>query len=369
MSRICLMLAVVFLTVTSFAVAQMPTGPKELPRVSVETVQDRASVTTKKYVGSVDPIEKVVSLARISGDILEVAFKEGDIVEQGQLLFVIDDIRYQAAVKSAEAEIKKTKAKIEYAMNTYNRNLELYETKAVSKDEVENTKSVLSGLEAELQANEAALALAQDDLAHTRIFSMITGRSGRITYTKGNYITPQSGDLVTVVQVSPIYVRFSMSEKDLFSLFSCQEELCEKAKIKIMLSGDVLYEEEGQITFIDNEIKTTTDSVRLWATFPNAKHRLQPGGAVTVYLSREDTEKKPAVRLSAVMFDNTGHYVYIVNEKNIVVKREVSLGSSDGTFRTLLSGVKAGEVVIVDGTHKVMPGDEVVPVEREGAAQ
>ncbi|MDO5581889.1 MAG: efflux RND transporter periplasmic adaptor subunit [Planctomycetia bacterium] len=352
-----------FLPFTSDLSAQMP-GPKEKPKiyVPVEKVISLSPVITKKYVGTLEAIEKVVSLARISGDIIEVAFKDGDRVEKDQLLFRIDDTRYQAAVKSAEAHIKQVKARIRYAQNNYERNHELSEQNAVSKDEAESALSVLEAFQAELLQAEASLVLAQDDLIHTKIRSMINGRVGRTNYTLGNYITPASGPLVTVVQYDPIYVRFSMSERDFLNLFGTVEELQKTASIQLKLPNDRIYPEKGKIAFVNNEIKTHTDSVNIWATFENPKEILRSGGIATVLLTKQNGRLRPAVKLSAIMFDKDGYYVYVMNAKKIVERRNVEVGPSDGVHQTIFGGLETEEIVLVGGTHKVIPGAEVIPV-------
>lgn len=344
--------------------AQMGGMQRVTETVAVETVIEKKPILTKKYVAVFEPIEKVVSLARVSGDIVNISFKEGEIVEKGQLLFAIDDVRYQAILKQSEANISKLKAKIEYAQNNYQRNLELFASKAVSKDEVENLTSVLAGCNAELLAEEATQLLTLDDLKHTKIHSMIDGRIGRTSYTVGNYITPASGPLVTVVQIDPIYVRFSMSEKDFLSLYGNVEKLKAEGKLKLRLTNDEFFDEAGEITFVDNEIKTNTDTLHIWATFKNSKYQLNPGGIATLYLSKVENRMKPAVRLSAIMFDRAGHFVYLLDDKNAVVRKSVILGPADaaGEFQIIEKGVEPGDVIIVDGTHKAIPGTVVEPI-------
>lgn len=339
-------------------------GPKEKPKVyvPVEKVITLSPVIEKKYVGTLESIEKVVSLARISGDILEVAFNEGDLVEKDQLLFRIDDIRYQAAVKSAEAHIKQVKAKIRYAQSNYERNRELSQQNAVSKDEAESALSVLEAFQAELLQAEASLVLAQDDLAHTKILSMIKGRAGRTNYSLGNYITPSSGPLVTVVQFDPIYVRFSISERDFLNLFGTVEELKKTSSIQLKLPNDRIYPEKGKVAFVNNEIKTHTDSVNIWATFDNPKEILRAGGIATVLLTKQNGRLRPAVKLSAVMFDKIGYFVYVMNPQKIIERRNVEVGPTDGVYQTIFSGIDLGDTVLVGGTHKVVPGAEVIPV-------
>lgn len=348
----------------------------------------------KKYPATFEPIEKVQAVARISGNIIKTAFEEGDMVEKGQLLFEIEDIRYQAAVNSRlakvaqnrarieshKANIRQIEAKVNYAQNDYNRNKELYEKKVHTKDVVENSLSILEALkanlegakadltatEAELEGSLADLVLAEDDLKQTKIYSMISGQTGRLTYSTGNYVTPNSQPLITVSQIDPIYVRFSISQKDFVTYFGNVEKLKQTATLNLKLADDSTYEESGHISFIDNEINSNTDTIRVWATFKNEKHHLNPGGVASLMLTQKSTETRPAVRVSALLFDAKGYFIYILNpETNIAERRDVTVGIGNSEFKTILTGLQADEIVVVDGTHKIMPGAEVKPVYRE----
>lgn len=376
-------LGIVSALIPSVVSAQM--GGKAIPpRVLTDTVVGRNPTIYRKYNGQFEPIEKVTSLARISGILEKINFQEGDMVEAGQVLFEIEDVRYHAAVKAAQSRIDVIKAKIKYAQNTYERNKVLTEQKAVAVDTAENTLSVLEGFQAELLGAEASLTLAEEDLKYTRINTPLKGRVGRVNYTEGNYITPQSGVLVTVVQIDPIYVRFSMSERDFTSMYGTLDKLKETAVLSIQLASGEYYHGKGRIAFIDNQIKSRTDTINVWAEYENPQGVLNPGGLATVLLARTESEAKPAVKLSAVMFDRQGHFVYTTEMKSFeekdregnvtgshtgtaVVRRNVTLGAADGEYQTIESGLTVGEVVIVDGTHKAVPGDEITPVPVEPA--
>lgn len=363
------------------------------PQVVVTKIMERKPVILKKYVGSFEPIEKFVTLARVSGNIEQQPFKEGDLVEKGAVLFEIEKIRYQATLEASKAKIESIKAKIEslkaqqlqvsarlrYAQNNYERNKELYEKgSVVAKDTMENSKSLLDGqtaeykaseaqiksAEAELQAAEADIKIVEDDLSHCTIHSEITGRAGRVNHTLGNYITPASGPLVTIVQMDPIYFRFSMSERDFVTLFGTLENLKANAKIKIQLANGSQYEEEGKIAFIDNQLQATTNTIYIWATYKNSQEILRPGGVATMTLAKEEDELRPAVPVSSVMFDGTTHAVYIVGANNLVERRRVELGPLDGDWQIINVGVKAGETVVSEGTHKITlrPGPDGKPL-------
>lgn len=361
------------------ASAQMKSAPS---KVAVETVTLRRPEVKRKYNGLFDPIDTVTSLARISGTLEKINFKEGDLVHKGDILFEIEDVRYKANVQSAQSDIDVIQAKIRYANTTYERNKKLLATKSVSEDDVDNLLSVLEGFQAQLLGAEADLILAQEDLSYTRIESMLTGRVGRVNYSEGNYITPQSGPLVKVVQIDPIYVRFSMSEHDFATYYGNLDELKKRAKLSLQLANGEYYNGEGEISFIDNEIKTKTDSLYVWATYANPDGVLNPGGLCTVHLSSVEGEEFPSVKVSAVMFDAEGHYVFAVEDGEFdtvddsgevtgkhmgktAVRRSVTIGPGDGVYQSIRSGLKVGDVVVVGGSNKIIPGAEIIPVEKK----
>lgn len=343
---------------------------KKLPsKVLVEKAVSVSDEIERKYPGRVEAINKVTIQPRVSGTLLAATFREGDMVKEGQLLFEIEDARYKASVQAAEAKIKQLEIKIDYAKNNYERQDRLAKIKAVSQDQVENSLSTLRELEAQLLQAKAELILAQEDLKYTRVYSPLTGRIGRLTYSTGNYITPTSQPLATITQVDPIYVRFPMSEKDFLSLFGNDEELRNRAELRIVIASGRTYPQPGTVAMSDNEVKSGTDSLNVWAQFDNPRQMLQPGGISTVVLNKKNADKVAAVTISAVQHDTQGSYIYVLDDKNTVVRRPVSIGSTTGNKQIITDGLKEGEIVIIDGLHKTRPGATVVPVFREALQQ
>ena len=270
-------------------------------------------ITKKKYVGNVEAIEEVDSVARVSG-VLTVApgFEEGKHVSKGQLLFTIDPVPYQAKVDVAKATIQQLKAQIDYAEKNFKRAEDLLQRNAASKNDMESAESSLLSLQAQLLGAEAQLVLAEEDLGYTQIKSEIDGRAGRRAYSTGNYVSLQSDPLVKVVQTDPIYVRFTMSERDYISMFSNFDDLKNNSKLSLTLPNDTTYPLEGEISFVDNTVKSTTDTIKVWATFKNPNETLNPGGVVTVNLAKYAETKTATVEPSAVMFDGKTNYVYVL---------------------------------------------------------
>lgn len=349
--------AVAALSIPLFA--QMPGAMKQT--VGVAEVEEVANVQSRRYTGQVVAQAVVNVTPRVSGEILKLGFNDGDYVKKGQMLYTIEKTQYEAAVKQAEASIAEIKANLEYAQSSYDRNERLYEVNAASKDAMENTKSALGALKAAEAAAEASLVTANENLKYTTITAAIDGLAGVTKYTEGNYITPSSGTILTIIQMQPIRVRFSMSTGDFLSGYGSLTALKKEGQISLKLADGSEYATEGKIEFLNNEANVKTDAIQVYASFPNADMKLIPGSTVTVTLSKKSATKMPAVPPSAVMYNASETYVYVVGEGNKIERRSVELGDMTKTHQLIKSGLKTGERVVYQGTHKVMPGDEIVP--------
>ena len=339
--------------------AQMPGAMKQV--VGVAPVEEVSNVQSRRYTGQVVAQAEVNVVPRVSGEILKLGFKDGDYVKKGQLLYAIEKTQYEAAVKQAEANIAESKARLEYAESSFERNQTLYEVNAASKDTMESTKSAVDAFKAALAAAEAGLVTAQENLKYTDITAAIDGLVGVTKFTAGNYITPSSGPMITIIQMQPIRVRFSISMADFLSGYGSLTVLKQNGQVALKLADGSEYASEGTIEFLNNEANVKTDAVQVYASFPNADMKLIPGSTVTVTLSKKTGDKMPAVPPSAVMHDAQTSFVYVVGEGNKIERRVIELGDMTKTHQLVKSGLKIGEKVVYQGTHKVMPGDEIVP--------
>ena len=343
--------------------AQMPGAMKQV--VGVSPVEEVSNVQSRRYTGQVVAQAEVNVVPRVSGEILKLGFKDGDYVKKGQLLYAIEKTQYEAAVKQAEANIAECKAKLEYAQSSFDRNQMLYEVNATSKDTMENTKSAVEALKAGLAAAEAGLITAQENLKYTDITAAIDGLVGVTKLTAGNYVSPSSGSLLTIIQMQPIRVRFSISMADFLSGYGSLTALKQNGNVTLKLADGTEYKTGGTIEFLNNEANMKTDAVQVYASFPNADMKLIPGSTVTVTLSKKSGDKMPAVPPSAVMHDAQESFVYVVGADNKLERRLIELGDMTKTHQLVKSGLKAGENVVFQGTHKVMPGDEIIPAAPE----
>ena len=344
-----------------------PAGMIPKAMVGVEkavVVQDRQ---VRRYTAQVVSKSVVNLVSRVSGEILKVGFKDGSAVKTGQVLYQLDPIQYEAAVKGAEAKVAECKAKLEYAQKNFDRKSLLYTKKIASQDAVESTESDLGAYRAALLAAQAQLITAKDNLKNTKIVSPINGIAGVTAYTKGNYLTPSSGVLTSVIQINPIRVCFSMSTADYLELFGSENALKRFARITVTLSNGKILQEKGKVELINNAANVRTDSIQIYALFPNKAKKLIPGSTVSVTLEKIVSGKYPAIRPSAVMHDAKGSFVYVPDAKNIISKRYITCGNVNGDYQLVTKGLKAGERVVINGTHKTMPGGEIIPQMQGGS--
>lgn len=338
--------------------AQGMQGPP--PAVAVAKTVMVNEQGTKQYIGKLVSTHSVDLKARVSGYLVDVYSKEGDMVKAGDLVMQIEDTLYVAKVKSAEAKVKQKNAELEYARSNYARQQELAGISA--KSEMDEASRLLKLREAELAECEAALAEAKTNLSYTRIVSPITGRFGKATYSPGNYVTTSSDALGSISKISPIYVKVAISEPDYIRMFGTPDRILKDAVIRIRTADRKMFDEVGHVKLADNKIDPKTGTLMLWCVFENKSGRLIPGGVVDAFISRKVTEKYPAIQVSAIMQSKQGPYVYVLDGENKVQVRPVVTGGIVGSRQIIVKGLKEGETVIVDGTHKAMPGQAVTPV-------
>lgn len=342
-----------------------PGGPAIKQAVRVGKVFEVENFEAHRYTGRVVSPAVVQVVAQVSGEILEVGFQDGKPVRKGQMLYKIDPVQYEAAVKSAEAKIAECKAKLNYAQISYDRNKTLRNHNAVSQDTMDNTVSNYESAKASLLEAEADWIKAKDNLKKTTITAPMEGAAGVTSYTAGNYVTSSSGTLVKIIQVNPIRVRFSISNMDFRSIFGDVLNLMKQGRVRVAFADGTSYRKEGKVELIDNEANAKTDSVLIYAQFDNSTYELYAGSTVTVTLEKKLGEKCLAVLPSAVMHDSAGAYVYVVEKGNLIERKTVELGDADNTCQMIRSGLKEGETVVTGGTNKVMPGSEIIPVSEE----
>lgn len=328
----------------------------------VAEVGQQADVLASVYPGRVTPIAKVEVVPQVSGEILEVCFENGRMVKEGDVLYRLDPVKYEAAVKNAQSRLAESKANASYAELSYERHKKLLDTRAVSLDAVDNALSQRDSSRAALAAAQADLIAAKDDLKHCTITAPISGKIGSTAKTKGNYVTAGSAPLVTIVQLDPIRVGFSISNREILDFTgSAGRRKADDVAISIMLANGSEFDGAGQIEYSENQADDKTDSVMLFAKFANPALKLVPGGTVSVSLSSKKGVMRTAIPPTAVLQDTQGPYVWVVGKDGLVERRAIARGNLCGDWLFIEKGVKVGERIVADGAHRVRRNDKVIP--------
>lgn len=336
-------------------------APREgIPAVRVEKSTSINRSEGKSYVGNVTPSKTVDIVARVSGTLWKAAFKEGSFVKKGDLLFHIEDTIYKENVNAARAAVAQIKAQLEYALSEKNRYVQLYADKATAKTNLESAIRTYELNKAQLAEAQAKLALAENDLSYTRIYSPLNGQIGSNYFSEGNYITPAKGSMATIGTYAPCKVRFAMSERDFFKFR--QNHSLNTSGIQIRRADGELYKGSVKIDFFDNKIDPKTGTMTIELELSNKDMFLIPGGYVTVKAAEVFKAPLPSVSASALLSDGKNSFVYVVRPDNSVEQRYVTPGPLVETRQTILKGLKNGETVVISGMNKIRKGVTVKPV-------
>ena len=341
-----------------------PPAAAKAPAIKVVTETTKATSNTevRRYVGHVTAYKSVSFPARVSGILQKIHFVEGDIVQQGQLLFEIEDVTYRAKAEQAAAQVKQAEAQLEFAKVDYQRQKDLRATKAVSQAVFEEAERTLRTAEASLANAKAVKLDADNTLSYCKVYAPFTGLIGKAAYSTGNYVTPSSKALADMVQLSPIYVCFALSERDYLDMFGDYKTMRKDGRVQYRLADGKAYDKEGFIRLMDNRVDTSTGTITAWSVVDNPKNQLIPGGFATAMLSNKNAPVMVSVKLSAVMANNKGNYVYVLDKDNKVQLRYVKLANVVNGRQFIASGLEAGETVVTDGTNRVRPGDTAMPM-------
>ena len=343
--------------------AQQPQGPKPsmfLVGVAKAGTVDHNPVRT--FSGRVLSPETVAVVAQVAGEVKKVNFEEGAHLKKGAVMYKIDPVKYEAAVASAKAQVAQAAASADYARKSFDRAQALFDKKVASPDDLDAATSAKAQAEATLAAAEAALVAAEDNLAHCTIKAPVDGKVGLNAAAAGNYVSTASGALATIVRQDPVRVAFAPGSRDYLAVFGGEKGLKELFAVGVRLADGTLLE-GGEIEFAGNEVNASTDTMPVYARFANPDGLLVPGAMVKVEVQAREPRRYVSLPVTAVQRDGDQAFVWMVGENNLPVRRDIEAGPATATYQTVLSGLEAGEEVIVRGTHKVMPGVPVEPVE------
>lgn len=338
------------------------------PTVIVEPVVFEDVASTGRIIGRTEASRRVEYRARVTGFLLEQAFTDGADVAEGDLLFRIDDAEYLAARDSAAAEIQGIQATLTQAQAELQRAETLFERGNIAETTIDERRGDVARAEASLASAQAALERAELNLGYTEIRSAVSGRAGAAQVDVGNLIGPDSGVLATVIALDPIYVSFSIAER---ILLTAQADARERGEfslplVEIELADGSVYPLEGAIDFIDNEVDTSTGTLRIRAVFDNPDGRLLPGQFVEVLLTTSEVQTVALVPQSAVQQNQSGYFVLVVDADSRVEARTVTTGARIEGDWVIEAGLEEGETIVVEGIQRARPGGLVTPVQQTG---
>lgn len=325
----------------------------------ITEVVERPDFRVSHYPAKVIPIAKVEVVPQVSGEIIEVAFQNGRHVKKGDVLYRLDPVKYEAAVKNAEAKVAECEANVKYADLSHDRHRNLVEARAVSLDAADNALSQRDKARAALVAAQAELVSAKDALNHTTIISPISGKLGSTLKTEGNYVTAGSSPLVTIVQLDPIRIGFAVSNREILDLMTASDgarRVKSDVSVKVTLANGKPLESEGELEYLDNESDESTDTLMVYARFANPVRQLIPGGTVSASVSSKAGVNRPAVPPTAILQDTQGPYVWVVGQDGLVERRSIARGDQVGDWLFVEKGLAVGEKIVADGAHKVKRG-------------
>jgi multidrug efflux system membrane fusion protein len=331
--------------------------PRSVPVVA-ETADQKDVPLQITAIGNVEAYNTVSIKSQVSGEIADVLFREGQDVKKGARLFKIDPRPFEAALRQAEAALARDRAQAKNAQENSKRYAVLAEKGFVSRQEYDSARTNADALDAVVKADEAAVENARLQLEYTAINSPIDGRTGAIAVQKGNIVKANDTPaLVTINQLTPIYVTFSVPEQELSNIkkYRAAGEL--RVEASIPQNGPKAA--VGALTFIDNKVNTATGTILLKATFPNHDRSLWPGQFVDVLLTLTTERSRVVVPSQAVQTGQQGQYVYVVKDDMTAELRIVTPGRTYENWTVIDKGVAAGEKIVTDGQLRLVPGAKV----------
>ncbi|MCF3640414.1 efflux RND transporter periplasmic adaptor subunit [Rhizobium sp. TRM95111] len=354
------------------ASAEVPAVP-----VTVAAVEPRSVSTWQEFSGRLEAVDRVEVRSRVPGAIQSVHFREGALVKAGDLLITIDPAPFEAAVAQAESLVASAKAKLDLADTELERGRKLVAKNTISDSDFVQRQSVRAEAVANLRAAEAALTTARLDLGYTEIRAPIDGRVGRREITEGNLVAagPGSPALTTLVSSGPIYASFNANEELVARTLANLPETngvlpaIDHVPVEIETLSDDGTPLAGKLQLIDNEVDSTSGTIRVRAVFDNPGNRLIPGQFVRIRMGEPVAQARLMVSERAVGTDQDKKFVFVVDAENKVNYRQVQLGASVDGLRIVEEGLSPGDRIVVNGLQRIRAGVVVDPQTEVAVAQ
>ena len=338
------------------------------PKVTVSQAVKQPVTDYLEFTGNTQAINTVQLKARVEGYLEKVFFKDGDRVKKGQLLFLIQQNTYEAKLQQAEAEILSQKAKLFHAQTEYARFTKLVAQKAAAQTDVDNWLYQRDAAKAAVMSAEAQRDLARLNLSYTKVTAPFDGRIGRRLKDPGNLVGAGEATLLADIdQIDPLYVYFTMNERDLLDVTkdikaSMGTVIRKHIPLDLGLANETGYPHQGYLDFASISLNATTGTLTLRGVFPNPQGVMLPGLFAKLRVPVTHDKSALLVPSVAISFDQLGPYLLAVDDKNVVQRRGVKLGTEVKDLTVITEGLNDQEWVITNGLLSAIPGKQVTPV-------
>ncbi|BAC97105.1 membrane-fusion protein [Vibrio vulnificus YJ016] len=316
------------------------------------------------YIGRVEAVEDTNITAQVSGYLKARHFEEGQLVEKGALLYTIEPSSFEAQVASAKASLAQAKASLKKAELDHQRGKNLLPRGSISQSEFDALTAGLLGAQAQLEAANAQLKLADVNLSYTQIRAPFSGRISDSKVSTGDLVSPSSGILTTLVSLDPIHTAFSISERERLALGIERikgdgSTPSAGVEVQLQLENGKEYPHLGRLDYLGNRIDTKTGTIALRAVVANPDHQLLPGQHIKVNLREKQAKSVVVVPRRAVQTDLEGHFVMVMTQGEVAERRNVSLGPQVEQGVVIREGLTQDDVVITQGLQRVRNGMQV----------
>jgi membrane fusion protein (multidrug efflux system) len=367
----CLLLALMLVLVPLSSRAQPAPGP---PAVGVVRAERQQITETDEFIGRIQSIGRVALVARVSAFLEKRLFVEGAEVKKSDLLYLLEQPPFQAQVENNKANVAQLEAQHRNAELTLERAQYLLKTVAGQQSNVDSALASERSLAAQIEAAKAQLQIAEINLGYTEIRAPIDGKISATDVTEGNVVSPTTGTLANLVSQDPMYVLYSVSVRagiDLRNRYDAKGGF-NAVVLKIRLPDGRIYGQNGKLDYVGPTVATNTDTITVRGVVPNprfpnmppdspAPRELFDGEFVTVLIEGVEPITVLAIPRAAVLSDQQGDYVYVVDAQNKAEQRRIHLGQSTPSTAVVSNGLKEGELVISEGLQRVRPGATVSP--------
>lgn len=355
------------------ALAQQAPPP---PAVGVAKAEMRPITQSSEYLGRIQAVQRVAIQSRVTAFLAERQFTEGSEVKKGDMLYLLEQEPFKADVQAKQGTVAQVEAQLKNATFALDRAAQLLKTAAGTQATYDTAQAAQEAQQAQLLSAKAQLRQSEINLGYTEIRSPIDGKIGQTAVTEGNVVSPSSGTLTTVVSQDPMYVVFPVPVR---TALEVRDKLTQATsgfdvlRVRIRLPNGEIYDQAGRLDFLNNSVSGSTDTLTLRATIPNPAKKVGQGDRraarelvdselVTVILEGAEPVRMLTVPRAALLTDQGGDYVFVIDSDNKAQRRGVGLDTAASpTLAVVTSGLKEGELVVAEGVQRVRPGQPVSP--------